>query len=329
MKLPPPRPAPLGRSPRVERPDRPDRPDQAGQAGFRLDPLTREWVLIVGNRQDRPNLPDGGCPFCVGGLETPDPYEVRAFENRWPAMVPGEPLDPDQLDGRASLPPRGATEVLLYSSDHGASLGSIGRAGVRSVVDLWAERTTALLARPEVEYVLVFENRGREVGATIDHPHGQVYAFPFVPPVARREDEIAKRYGCPLCATLPEEIAEGSRVVSAGGGWVTTVPYASGYPFGALVAPVEHISALADLDDSNRDALAERLSDILSRYDRLFGRPFPYLLWVHPGVHLHVHLAPPLRSADTQRYLASAEMGTGTLQNPVTPEDAAAALRDA
>jgi UDPglucose--hexose-1-phosphate uridylyltransferase len=297
---------------------------------FRLDPLTREWVLVVGNRQDRPNLPaDDGCPFCVGGLEAPEPYEVRAFANRWPALSPGPPIAASALDGPGPLPARGATEVLLYSPDHDASLGSIGVGGVRGVVDLWADRTAALLDRPEVEYVLVFENRGREVGATIDHPHGQVYGFPFVPPVPRREAEIATSHGCPLCSTLPAELADGTRVVDRHGDWVATVPYASGYPFGALVAPLHHVATLADLDDTGRDDLAATLHDLVRRFDRLFARPFPYLLWVHPGVHLHVHLAPPLRSAETQRYVASAEVGTGTLQNPVAPEDAAAALRDA
>jgi UDPglucose--hexose-1-phosphate uridylyltransferase len=186
-----------------------------------------------------------------------------------------------------------------------------------------------LLTRPEVEYVLVFENRGREVGATIDHPHGQVYGFPFVPPVPRREAEVAATHGCPLCATVPTELADGARVFATHGGWVATVPQASGHPFGALIAPVDHVATLAELDDTGRDDLAATLDDLVARYDRLFDRPFPYLLWVHPGVHLHVHVAPPLRSADTQRFVASAEVGTGTLQNPVAPEAAAAALREA
>ena len=287
-------------------------------------------MLVVGNRQDRPHLPAAaGCPFCVGGLEAPEPYAVRAFENRWPAMGPGERIEPGAFDGLGPVPARGATEVVLYSPDHDASLASIGVTGVRAVVDLWAERTTALLARPEVEYVLVFENRGREVGATVDHPHGQIYGFPFVPPIPRREAEVAAAHGCPLCSTIPAEIADGTRVVATHGDWVVTVPFASGYPFGALVAPLAHVPTLADLDDTDRDGLAAALHDLVARYDRLFDRPFPYLLWLHPGVHLHVHMAPPLRRADTQRYVASAEVGTGTLQNPVAPEDAAARLRDA
>src|SRR5438445_10431243 len=120
---------------------------------FRLDPLTGEWVAIAGSRQGRPNRPADVCPFCVGGLEAPEPYEVKAFENRWPMFVPGPPLE---LVGE-HVAGRGAAEVVLYSPDHDASLASLGRVGIRRVIDLWAERTEALLARPEIEYALVFE----------------------------------------------------------------------------------------------------------------------------------------------------------------------------
>lgn len=301
----------------------------AGGSELRRDPLTGEWVLVVGHRQDRPNLPAEGCPFCVGGLEAPEPYEVRAFENRWPPLHAGPPIGAVSGGDFASVPARGAAEVLLYSPDHDASLGSVGAAGVRRVVDLWAERTAALLARPEVEYVLVFENRGREVGATIDHPHGQLYAFPFVPPVARREAEVAEAHGCPLCAAGPAERAARTRVVFDRDRWIAYVPFAAGYPYGLLVAPDAHVRSLTELDDAGRDGLAAALADVLARYDRLFGVPFPYLMWVHPGVHLHVHLAPPLRARDVQRFVASGEVGSGTLSNPVAPEDAAAALRKA
>jgi UDPglucose--hexose-1-phosphate uridylyltransferase len=299
---------------------------------FRLDALTREWVAIVGHRQARPNLPGDDCPFCVGGVEAPDPYVVKAFENRWPPFEAGPSIDaavvPD-ADGFMSLPPRGAAEVVLYSPVHDATLASIGVEGARRVVDLWAERTQALLTRPEIAYVLVFENRGAEVGATITHPHGQIYGFPFVPPVARREAEIAAAHGCVLCDETPREAAAGTRVVFDADDWLAWVPFASGYPFGLLIAPRRHVSDLQQLDSGARDGMAAALVDVLGRYDRLFSKPFPYLLWVHPGVHLHVHLAPPLRDRDRMRYVASGETGSGTLSNPVVPEDAAARLRDA
>jgi len=305
---------------------------------LRFDPLTREWVAIVADRQGRPNLaPEGSgsvaCPFCVGGLEAPEPYSVRAFENRWPPFAPGEPIDVDgalaAASGTVSLPARGASEVVLYSPDHLGSLATIGVDGARRVVDLWAERTEALLARPEIEYALVFENRGALVGATIPHPHGQIYGFPFVPPVPRREAAVAAEHGCPLCAAIADEVADGARVVRDDGGWITYSPFASAYPYGVVIAPHVHDDGLPALGDASRDGLAAALVDIVARYDRLFDQEMPYLMWVHHGVHVHVHFAPPLRSADEQRYVASGEVGSGTFGNPVAPEAAAEALRRA
>ncbi|MFN8035667.1 MAG: galactose-1-phosphate uridylyltransferase [Acidimicrobiia bacterium] len=300
---------------------------------LRFDPLVREWVTIVGHRQARPNLPDAGCPLCIGGLEAPEPYVVRAFENRWPAYTAGEPLDADAAlaagTGFTALPARGAAEMVLYTPRHDATMASLGVDGVRKVVDLWADRTAALLARPEIEYVLVFENRGRMVGATLDHPHGQIYAFPFVPPVPRREAEVATEHGCPLCTEVPREAAAGDRVVRDDGDWVAYVPFASAWPYGLLVAPRSHTGDLPALHATGRDRLAAALVDVLARYDRLFGEPFPYMLWIHQGVHLHLHLAPPLRTPDVMRYVAAGELGSGTMSNPVVPEAAAAALRDA
>ena len=316
----------------------------AGPGGeLRFDPLTREWVNIVGHRQARPNLPESGCPFCVGGLEAPDPYVVRAFENRWPAFSPGAPLDLDAAlgAGTALLPAVGACEVVLFSPEHTQSLSTMPVEHVRAVIDLWAERTTALLARPEIEYVLVFENRGREVGATIDHPHGQIYGYPFVPPAPEREGEVAREHGCAVCAELAAELQTGTRVVTEVGDWVAWVPYASGYMYGMRFAPRTHQGGLADLDDARRDDLARLLTDALGRYDRLWPAPhpgylFPYLMWFHQAPahggrewHLHAHVAPPLRAPGVQRFVASGELGSGTLSNPIVPEAAARALRDA
>jgi UDPglucose--hexose-1-phosphate uridylyltransferase len=293
---------------------------------LRWDSLAGEWVAIAAGRQSRPNLPATDCPFCVGGIEAPEAYDVKAFENRWPMYRAGDPVDLDPTLGRA--PGRGASEVVLYSPEHDASMATLGHAGVRRVVDLWAERTAALLARPEIEYVLVFENRGAEAGATIPHPHGQIYAYPFVPPVPARES-VAAADGCPLCRQASELASDVERVVFDGAGWLAYVPYASAWPYGTLIAPAEHVAGLPELDDDARDGLAAALVDVLGRYDRLFDRPFPYMLWVHPGLHLHVHVAPPLRARETMRFVAAGEVGSGLLTNPVEPERAARELRDA
>jgi UDPglucose--hexose-1-phosphate uridylyltransferase len=300
---------------------------------LRFDALTREWVAIVDQRQTRPNLPSKGrCPFCVGGLEAPEPYEVRAFPNRWPALVPGDRLR-EASTNLERTPARGAAEIVLYTSDHNASMASLGRKGTRRVIDLWAERTEALLSRPEVAYVLVFENRGREVGATIDHPHGQIYAFGFVPPVPAKELATTAEHGCPVCDLVRAERDHTERVVFDNGSWVGWVPSASAWPYGLLIAPSSHVDGLPGLLAADRDGFATALGDVLSRYDRLFAREFPYMLWIHqqpadPRAHLHVHVAPPLRSTNAMRFIAAGELGSGVMFNPVLPEAAAAALRD-
>ncbi len=314
---------------------------------MRLDPLTGEWVNIVGHRQTRPNLPDDGCPFCVGGVEAPDPYDVRWFANRWPALAPGAPIDfaaarlaATDTGADETFPAVGACEVILFSPRHGESLASLPVAQVRKVIDLWADRTEALLARPEIEYVLVFENRGREVGATIDHPHGQIYGYPFVPPAPAREVHRADG-ACAVCAEVAAELDAQVRIVAEHGDWVAWVPFASGYAYGLRIAPRSHVGSIPALDDASRDDLAHLLIDALGRYDRLWPAPpsgdrFPYLLWFHQAPasggtewHLHAHIAPPWRAAGVARYVASGELGSGTLSNPVVPEAAALALRDA
>jgi UDPglucose--hexose-1-phosphate uridylyltransferase len=303
---------------------------------LRFDPLTHEWVNIVGHRQARPNLPTTDCPFCVGGLEAPEPYDVRWFPNRWPAFAPGAPIDAGA--GTEILPAAGACEVVLFSPEHTQSLATMPLPQVRKVVDLWAARTTALLERPEVEYVLVFENRGAEVGATIPHPHGQIYGYPFTPPAPAGEVDDGP---CRVCAEVTAELESGARIVAEAGDWIAYVPFASPYSYGMRFAPRTHTASLPALSSSQRDDLAALLTNALSRYDRLWPAPepgylFPYLLWFHQAPaaggdawHVHAHTAPPLRAPGVQRFVASGELGSGTLSNPVLPEDAAAALRDA
>ncbi len=283
-----------------------------------VDPLSGAPVIIAGSRQCRPNRPSTDCPFCVGGLEAPEPYRVKAFVNRWPSIG----------DGRC--------EVVLFSPDHDARLATMPLDDVAAVVELWAARTAELGARDDVAYVLVFENHGAEVGATIPHPHGQIFAFGEVPPVPAGELARASE-SCALCAGP----ATGLEVASHGTGadrWRAWVPEASPHPFGMLLAPDEHVGSLPDLSPSSRVALASLLSDALGRVDAHFGRPSPYMLWLHqrpsdgdawPQAHLHAEVVPLWRAPGVPRFVAAGELGSGVFINPVSPLDAAAALRAA
>ncbi len=274
----------------------------------RIDPYLGTVVHVVGTRQARPNLPSTGCPFCVGGLEAPEPYEVRWFRNRWPAMSGDR------------------CEVVLYTSHHDATLPSLGVSGVRKVIDLWAERTLELGARDDVDFVLVFENRGAEVGATISHPHGQIYAY----------DHVPQRPASLLSAGWKPEADCGDRFVAGTPGWTACVPVASTFPIAITIAPTECVPDLPSVDGAGRDALAALLVDVHARLDRLYDQPLPYMMWLNqqptdgqdwPQAWFNIEIVSPWRSAGVARFIAAAEVGGGEYFNPVIPEGLARQLR--
>jgi UDPglucose--hexose-1-phosphate uridylyltransferase len=281
-------------------------------ADLRIDPLTGTNVVVTPWRQTRPNLPEGPCPFCPGGLEAPGPYDVRHFGNRWPAL------------------PGGRHEVVLHSPDHDASFPALGDEQAARVVELWSARTAALGAREDVAYVFVFENRGRAIGATIDHPHSQIMAFGSIPPIPAYELSAGK---CGFC-----EPPDDDRVVVRRSGWQAAVPWAPSWPYELLIVPDQHVPDLPAAGPVLRAGLGAMLVDALTRVERFLGPGAPYMLWFHqrpadgdewPAAHLHAHLAPALRGPGVRRHLAAAEFGAGVFFDPVDPRQAAAHLRSA
>jgi UDPglucose--hexose-1-phosphate uridylyltransferase len=278
---------------------------------LRVDPLTGALVIVTPWRQDRPNLP-GGCPFCPGGLEASAPYDLLYFPNRWPGL------------------PGGRHEVVVHSPDHHASFSSLGEQGTAPVVELWSARTAALAARNDVGYVFVFENRGRAIGATIDHPHSQILGFSAIPPVPRAE---LAAVDCTLCPAQ-----DGRLVVEGNGAWVATVPWAPSWPYEMVLFPHDHVANLPDAGERSRGELAGLLVASLRRMERLLGADEPYMLWFHqrpadgapwPNAHVHAHVAPVLRGPGVIRHLAAAEFGAGVFFDPVDPFAAADQLRRA
>ena len=273
-----------------------------------------------------------------------DPYDVRWFPNRWPALAPGRaarsPVDGRRHGTRCFRGRRVRGRAVLARARRVAR-DACRSTQVRKVVDLWAERTEALLARPEIEYVLVFENRGREVGATIDHPHGQIYGYPFVPPAPAREVRVAGD-GCAVCARgrsrarrrrthRRASAATGSRGCRSRPATRT-----------ACASRRARTSARCPRSTTPRATTSRALLvDALGRYDRLWPAPhagyrFPYLLWFHQAPaaggdewHVHAHVAPPLRAAGVQRYVASGELGQRHAVEPGRARRRGAALRDA
>ncbi len=217
-------------------------------------------------------------------------------------------------------------EVVLYTPDHDATFASLGSDGARRVVDLWTQRTEELGARDDVEFVLIFENRGAEVGATIAHPHGQIYAFDHVP-----ERSLAR-----LDASWRPDPTPGDRLVLECGGWQVSVPFASPFPFALSVAPLERRADLMALSGDERQTLADVLVEVFGRVDRLFDQPLPYMMWLNQrpttptgwdDAWFNIEIVSPWRAAGVQRFIAAAEVATGEFFNPVIPEDLADRLR--
>lgn len=334
-----------------------------------MDPLTGEWVIIAGGRQLRPSLPEE-CPFCIGGLEAPEAYTVKAFTNRWPVLRgPGQlglagtevaealttlrsavPLPAGDSGSllHPGVPALGEAEVVLYTPKHHGSLGTLTDAELRSLWALWTDRTAELSALDHVAYVLIFENRGTEVGVTIEHPHGQIYGFPFVPPRIEREIEYAaaltRRYGirCPTCELTLKEAA-GPRLVYEDDHSVAYVPYAGAWPYALHLVPKGHVASLPKLDEGGSNSLMRMLRTAYGAADMLFDRPLPTMMAFlqgpslerdctdsgHLDPHMRIELVSPMRKRGVLRYVAGAEVATSVYQNPVKPEDAARAWRQA
>ncbi|HEX5479788.1 MAG TPA: galactose-1-phosphate uridylyltransferase [Dehalococcoidia bacterium] len=327
----------------------PGRSDDALE--LRWNALLGEQVIISTGRQDRTFLPPPeACPLCPtlpSAAETTEipsvRYEIVAFENRFPSLRT-DAKQPDRGDAAlfAKGAASGSAEVLVYSPQHAATLATLPPEQTRRLVRVWSDRYAELDARPEVAYVFIFENRGREIGVTLTHPHGQIYALPFVPPRPAREYEQAAAYArahggaCLLCDLVAAEVSDDSRIIAAAGGFVAYVPFAARLPYEVHVAPAAHRPSLIEFNDAERDALADVVRTVQAKYDALWGFPMPYTMSIHqrasdgiarPGDHLHVEFAPPYRNRDKLKYLAGIETGAGTFVNDVAPEAAAADLR--
>jgi len=309
----------------------PEEPLPRVHAGhLRQHPLLDEWVIYAPHRQERTYHPDSlSCPFCPGGEVPFADFEIAVFDNRFPALDES-PEEPPQLPLQTA-PARGRTEVVVYTPEHQGSLGTLDLLARRLLLRVWRERYRELYELPEVRYVYPFENRGEEIGVTLSHPHGQIYAFPFVPQVVERE--VAAFAARPLLAELWPRL--GPYVVARRPGVLAFVPPFARFPYEVWLAPEEPHPGLGAFSEAELDAFADLLGEAVRRLDALFARPMPYVLSLRAaprGVerfHFHVEIYPKRRSADKLKYLAGTEAGLGVFSVDVLPEAAAAALREA
>jgi UDPglucose--hexose-1-phosphate uridylyltransferase len=326
-----------------------DLPAQQPHSEIRRDPLTGEWVAMAAHRQTRTYRPPADlCPLCPSspGRRTEIPescYDVVVFENRFPSFAESVPDTPPTVPGMAMVPlapGRGRCDVVCFTADHDSSFGRLSPQRVRTVMDVWADRTVALGGMPGVAQVFPFENRGEEIGVTLHHPHGQIYGYPFVTPRTELMLAAARDYqalhGRPVMGdVLAAERSAGRRVLAEGEHWTAFVPAAARWPVEVHVVPHRQVPDLPALSAGERNDFAELYLRVLHMLDALYDRPLPYIAgWHQAPVHadrdlawLHLEVFSILRTADKLKYLAGSESGMGVWINDVTPEQIADRLR--
>ena len=313
---------------------------------LRWHPLRGEWVTYAAYRQNRTYHPPPQynplAPMRDAAHPTEIPagdYEIAVFDNRFPALALAA-HDPPSLTV-PSAPAQGHCEVVVFTQDALSSLGALPLTRIELLLQVWGERSVKLGAHTPIQYVLPFENRGAEVGVTLHHPHGQIYAYPVVPPVPARMLEQERQYyeqhgGNLLCDMARDEAALGERIVYQGGHALAFVPACARYPYEVWVMPRTPTRDFAALTPPQRADLARALKTVLLKYEHLWDRPFPYLMaWyqaptdgaAHPETQLHAQFFPPYRTRDRLKYLAGTELGAGLFAMDVLPEDTARQLQ--
>jgi UDPglucose--hexose-1-phosphate uridylyltransferase len=329
----------------------------------RLNPLTGEWVLVSPHRAQRPwrgqteltptsaaLAYDPSCYLCpgnqrAGGARNPEYNQTFVFTNDFAALKPGLAPSSQDESGRGLMVAEseaGACKVVCFSPRHDSTLARMTVPDILKVVDVWSEQYAEIGALPDINYVQIFENRGEMMGCSNPHPHGQIWANQMIPNEPRKEQEAQRSYlekhgACLLCQYLQRETQAQTRVVLENEHFVVLVPFWAVWPFESLVLSKEHVADILALNQSARASLADIFKSLTTRYDNLFEISFPYSMGfhqaptdgsAHPEWHLHTHFYPPLlRSANVRKFMVGYEMLAGP-QRDVTPESAAATLRN-
>ena len=341
---------------RVPPEDTRDLPEVQHGSVMRFDQLTGEWVTIAAHRMNRTFLPAADvCPLCPTGRgsepsEIPaSEYDVVVFENRFPSFATPDraPTVDAHVNGDALWPQKpavGRCEVVVFTSDHDASVASLPVERVRTIVEAWADRTAELSALPGVAQVFPFENRGLEIGVTLEHPHGQIYAYPYVTPRTAQLLPIAAEHRQRTGRQLLGDILEAEkkarvRVVIEGEHWTAYVPAAARWPVECHLVPHRAVPDLAELDEAERAELAIVYKDLLGRVENYFvpdAPDAPYIAgWHQAPVHhgrkltrLHLQVFSLRRAPGKLKYRAGSESGMGAWVNDASPEAIAARLRE-
>ena len=317
---------------------------------LRFDPLVNEWIAISSHRQNRIFLPPKElCPLCPtkGELLTEIPesdFEVVVFDNRSPSLIPttNDFALPDyagpETDKAEAI---GKCEVVCFTSDHGQSFCDLSSTQVRTLLEAWRDRTAELSKEAFIRHIAPFENRGEEIGVTLHHPHGQIYAYSYLPPRVEKMLAVARKYKEDFGKVLFDEILKREltdkvRIVCQNEFWVAYVPFAARYPYEIHVAPLSPVADLTELSKAQCDAFPAIALEVTKRLDGIFGIPMAYIAAWHQApvregrdlLRLHWQITSVRRAPGKLKYLAGSESAMGAFIMDVQPEDSAKQLRE-
>ena len=324
--------------------------EQPGIGELRLDPLVNEWVAMAAHRQGRIFLPPKElCPLCptTGELLTEVPesdFEVVVFDNRSPSLRPpdGDFALPDLVgadtdEGVAA----GKCEVICFTADHGGAFKSLSAQRVRTLLEAWIDRTRELSELPYIAHIAPFENRGEEIGVTLAHPHGQIYAYSYLPPRVAKMLEVARAHHAKTGRVLfddvvARELRDEVRVITRNEHWLAYTPYASRYPFEIHIAPLQPVADLTELTPAARDSFPAIAIEIMQRLDGVFGVDMAYIAAWHQApvrtgrdiLRLHWQITSVRRAPGKLKYLAGSESAVGAFIMDMKPEQSAQQLKD-
>ena len=314
---------------------------------LRYNPLLDTWTMVATNRQNRPHLPADWCAFCPGaGKSVPAHYDVLAYPNDFPTLSQNpEPIKKSSSKVFKATEAYGKCEVLLYSSEHTKKIYELSDEHILKIVELWTSRFKELSKDNRIKYIFEFENRGEEVGVTMPHPHGQLYAYSWIPEKIKNELANCKKYlkknGSNLFKDLNEaEKKYKKRIVLENKSFIAYIPYFTDYPFGVFITSKKLKLNFTEFTLSEKKDLAAILKSLVKGFDKIYDRPFPYIMSIHQSpvnspqyndcadyYAFHIEFYPPLRAKDKIKWYAGSEMGAGAAANPLDVDECAALLR--
>ncbi len=316
---------------------------------LRYNPLLGTYTMVAAHRQHRPNMPKGWCPFCPGeGKNVPQDYDVLIYPNDFPALATTPlPIIKTDITPYHNISSIGNCDVILYSPKHDITLRQLSDAHVVKLIALWAIQTQKYTQDTRIKYVFPFENRGEAVGVTMPHPHGQLYAYSFLPLKIKTELQQCKRYFLEHKKNLFDDILAAEclahqRTLIDGKYFWVGLPYFTDYPFGLFIISKTPALYIHELAEDAMLELAQMMKAINGTYDSLYDKIFPYMMCIHQGAvnedefeyqkdfyRLHIEYYPPWRADNVIKYYASSEMGAWAAANTVCVEDSIVHLRQA